>query len=417
MLASLQGLTGIFAICLLAWAMSEDRRAVPWKTVAMGLLLQGVLALAAFRLPAFRDGFGLFNQALMALEQATQAGTGFVFGYLGGAEPPFVADGPGSGFVLAFRALPIILVISALSSLLFHWRILPVLVRAFGWVLRRLLGIGGALGLSVAANVFVGMVEGPLFVRPYIKQLDRGELFAMMAAGMAGIAGSVMVLYASVLGPVIPDALGHILIASVLSAPAAVVVSVLMVPPRTRTAGEVEPPEPGGSTMDAITRGTAAGLELMANIVALLIVLVSLVTLVNLMLGALPDLAGAPLSLQRLLGYLMAPLVWLAGIPWSEAVTAGALMGTKTILNELIAYVELAKLPPEALSPASRLIMLYALCGFANLGSLGILIGGMTAMCPERRGEILELGFRTIIAGTLATLLTGALVGVLAPAN
>jgi len=268
--------------------------------------------------------------------------------------------------------------------------------------------------LSTAANVFVGMVEAPLFIRPYINQLSRSELFIVMTGGMAGIAGTVMVLYASILGPVIPDALGHILIASIISAPAAVVIAVLMVPTEgAPTSGQMVPPQAASSSMDAVTRGTADGLALLLNIVALLIVLVALVTLANLALAELPAINGAPVTLQRMLGYALAPLAWLIGVPWSEAATAGSLLGVKTVLNEFIAYIELAQLPEAALSPRSRLLMTYALCGFANFGSLGILIGGLATMAPGRREEIVSLGMKSIVAGTLATCLTGALVGLL----
>jgi CNT family concentrative nucleoside transporter len=411
----LQSAFGFFAIFLIAWLLSEDRRAVPWRIVVSGAALQIVLAAALLKLPLFRDVFLALNDLLSALERATQEGTRFVFGFLGGGPQPF-AERPGaSSFVLAFRALPLILVVSALSALLFYWRVLPAVVRAFAVVLEKAMGVGGAVGLSTAANILVGMVEAPLFVRPYLKEMSRGELFIVMTAGMAGIAGTVMALYAAILGPVVPDAMGHILSASIISAPAAILVAAVMVPPRgAPTSGQLVPPQQARSSMDAVTRGTLDGLQLLLAIVAMLIVLIALVTLVNLALGLLPHLGGAQVTLQRVLGYAMAPLVWLAGVPAHEAVTAGALMGTKTVLNEFIAYVDLAQLPADALGARSRLIMTYSLCGFANFGSLGILIGGMASMVPERRDEIVALGLRSIAAGTLATLMTGAAVGMLA---
>ena len=411
---ALQSAFGFVAIFLIAWLASEDRRAVPWRIVVSGALLQIVLAAALLKLPLFRDVFLALNELLSALERATQEGTRFVFGFLGGGPQPF-AERPGaSSFVLAFRALPLILVVSALSALLFYWRVLPAVVRAFAVVLEKAMGVGGAVGLSTAANIFVGMVEAPLFVRPYLKEMSRGELFIVMTAGMAGIAGTVMALYAAILGPVVPDAMGHILSASIISAPAAILVAAVMVPPRgAPTSGRLVPPQQARSSMDAVTRGTLDGLQLLLAIVAMLIVLIALVTLVNLALGLLPHWGGAPVTLQRVLGYAMAPLVWLAGVPASEAVAAGALMGTKTVLNEFIAYVDLSQLPADALGSRSRLIMTYSLCGFANFGSLGILIGGMASMAPERRDEIVALGLRSIAAGTLATLMTGAVVGML----
>jgi CNT family concentrative nucleoside transporter len=413
-MSSLQGLLGIAAILFAAWAISEHRRQVPWRTVIVGLLLQFVLAAALLKVPLFKSFFIALNDALLLLEKATTAGASFVFGFLGGGPLPYAETAPGASFVLAFKALPLILVVSALSSLLFYWRVLPFVVRAISRVLQRTMGIGGAVGLSAAADIFVGMIEAPLFIRPYLAKMSRGELFSVMTCGMATIAGTVMVLYASFLSRALPDAMGHILTASLVSTPGAILIAALMVPDRGHTADDgLVPPQPARSSIDAITRGTVAGVELLIHIVAMLIVFVALVHLVNLMLGALPAVGGAPVTLQRLLGVLMAPVVWLIGIPWSEAQAAGALMGTKTMLNEFIAYLDLAALPPGTLSPRSQVIMTYALCGFANFGSLGILIGGLNAMVPERRDDVVGLGLRAILSGTLATLLTAAIVGLL----
>ena len=338
-----------------------------------------------------------------------------MFGYLGGGALPFDLKTPGADFILAFQALPVVLVMSVLTTLLFYWRVLPPVVRGMAWLLERTLGVGGAVGLSTAANIFLGMVEAPLFIRPYLAQLTRSELFLVMTGGMAGIAGTVLVLYATLLAPLIPDAAAHFVIASVLGAPAAILVSLIMVPETSdkRTGGALTDPEMhASSTMDAIVKGTVAGLELLLNIVAMLIVLVALVYLANAVLGLLPDVGGR-ISLQRMLGYLMAPVCWLMGLPWPQASTAGSLMGTKTVLNELIAYVDLSKLGSEALDSRSRLIMLYAMCGFANFGSLGIMIGGLGTMAPERRQEINSLGLKSIVSGTLTTCLMGAIVGVM----
>ncbi len=411
---ALQSAFGFFALIGLAWLLSEDRRAIPWRIVVSGIVLQVVLAALLLKVPIVKGFFFVLNDGLLALERATQAGTRFVFGYLGGGAQPFQELPQSSSFILAFRALPLILVVSALSSLLFYWRVLPAIVRATSTVLEKAMGVGGAVGLSTAANIFVGMVEAPLFIRPYLREMSRGELFIVMTGGMAGIAGTVMVLYASILGPVVPGAMGHILSASIISAPAAILVAAVMVPPRgAPTSGRLLPRQQAASSMDAVTRGTLDGLQLLLNIIAMLVVLIALVTLVNLALGLLPEWGGARITLQRLLGYVMAPVVWLVGVPWSEAPVAGALMGTKTVLNELIAYLDMARLAEGSLSDRSRIIMTYCLCGFANLGSLGILIGGMATMVPERRGEIVSLGMRSIVAGTLATLMIGALVGVL----
>ena len=411
-----QGVLGVFTLTALAWGLSEDRRRAPWKTVAAGLGLQFALALLLLKVPFSKQVFAWLNQAVLALQDAMRAGTSVVFGYLGGGQAPFAETFPGASFILAFQALPMILVISALSALLFYWKVLPVAVRGAAWVLERAFGIGGAVGVSAAANVFVGMVEAPLLVRPYLVALNRGELFMVMTCGMATVAGTVMVLYAAILAPVMPDAMGHVLAASLISAPAAIMVARLMVPGDAPSAGgaRITLPAPAGSAMDAITRGTMDGVTLLINVSAMLIVLVALVSLFNMVLGLLPELGGAPVTLERLLGYVMAPVVWLMGVPWSEAPTAGALMGTKTVLNELLAYLEMAKLPADALSPHSRLIMIYALCGFANFGSLGIMIGGLGTMVPERRADIVALGMKSIVAGTIATCLTGAVAGIVA---
>jgi CNT family concentrative nucleoside transporter len=298
--------------------------------------------------------------------------------------------------------------VSALSALLFYWRILPLVVKGFAFLLEKSMGIGGAVGVSAAANVFTGMVEAPLVVKPYLAQLSRSELFMVMVCGMATTAGTVMALYAAILAPVLPQAIGHIFIASIVATPAALAVAAIMVPGPLTPAASVELPQQDTSAMDAITRGTAEGVSFLIQIVAMLIVLIAIVFLANTLLGLLPNFAGAPLSLQRVLGWVFAPLAWTAGVAWSEVPAAGALLGTKTVLNEFIAYVDLAKIPPDELSPRSALLMTYALCGFANFGSVGILVGGMGGMVPERRAEIVGLGMKSIVAGTLATCMTAA---------
>jgi len=413
----LQSLFGIFALLALAWLFGENRRAVSLRQAAIGLVVTFLTAVVLIKLPIVANAFGAINDAVGAIAAATRAGTSFVFGYVGGGALPFDLKAPGADFVLAFQALPIVLVMSVLTTLLFHWKILPPIVRGMAWALERTLGVGGAVGLSTAANIFLGMVEAPLFVRPYLALMTRSELFLVMTGGMAGIAGTVLVLYATLLAPLIPDAAAHFVIASVLGAPGAILISLIMVPEtsnRLTSGGFGEDPKmQAASTMDAIVLGTAAGLELLLNIVAMLIVLVALVYLANAILGLLPQVGGASLSLQRILGLVMAPVCWLMGLPWSQAVTAGSLMGTKTVLNELIAYVDFSKLDTSALDPRSRLIMLYAMCGFANFGSLGIMIGGLGTMAPSRRDEINALGLKSIVSCTLTTCLMGAIVGVM----
>jgi CNT family concentrative nucleoside transporter len=410
----IQSAAGLLVFSGIAWTISENRKKVSLKRAVSGIVIQLAIGIILLKLPVFRSFFISLNRLVLSLEESTKAGTSMVFGYLGGGSLPFAEKFPGSSFILAFQALPLILVISALSSLFFYWKILPLVVRAFSWALRRTMGLGGAEGLGVSANIFVGMVESPLFIRPYLKSMTRSEIFTLMTTGMATIAGTVMVLYASILSQAIPDIMGHILTASIISIPAAITISKIMIPETgDLTSGELTSPEPALSAMDAVTKGTIQGVQLLINIVAMLIVLVALVHLLNLILGLFPDVGGRPVSLQRILGLVMAPVVWLMGIPWAEAPVAGALMGTKTILNEFLAYLDLSRLAPGALSPKSMVIMTYAMCGFANPGSLGIMIGGMGTMAPEKQDEIVSLGFRSVIAGTLATCMTGAVVGII----
>ena len=387
----------------LAWLVSENRRAIPWRAVVTGIALLVVLTVIFLKVPLVKDAFLKLNDFLLVLERATQAGTSLVFGYLGGGSTPFTVSDPASNFIVAFRALPLVLVISALSALLFYWRVLPALVRAISFLLEKAMRVGGVVGLSAAANVFVGMVEAPLFVRPYLARVSRGELFAIMAGGMASIAGTVLFLYGSILRPVQPDAVAHLLIASILSAPAALVIAFLMVPPGVTSGEKLMLKSEATGSIDALTRGTLEGAQLLLNIVAMLVVFVALVALVN--------LAIAPYTLQGALGWVLAPLAWLAGIPWSEARAAGSLLGTKTVINELVAYLDLANM--KDLSERTRVLLTYALCGFANFGSLGIMIGGLGTMSPERRGEVVDLGIKSIVAGTLATCLTAATVALI----
>ncbi len=412
----LQAAFGLFALLAIAAALSESRRAIDWRRAGLAFAASIAAALLFLKVPFAAQALGLLNVPVQAVADATRTGTAFVFGYLGGGPLPFAEASPGGAFVLALQALPLVLVVSALTTLLFHWGVLPKIVRALSFVLERSLGVGGAVGLSTAANVFVGMVEAPLFIRPYLARLTRGELFVVMVGGMASIAGTVMVLYATIVGRVVPDAFGHILVASLLSAPVTILIGRIMVPDAaaTRTAATLDAGEPiAASAMDAIAKGTSAGLELLLNIVAMLIVLIALVALANSALGLLPEIFGAKLTLERALGWVMAPICWLMGISWAEAATAGALMGVKTVLNEFVAYVQLANTPAEALSDRARLILVYALCGFANFGSLGIMIGGLATIAPQRRAEIVALGMKSLVAGTLATCFMGALVGAL----
>lgn len=409
----IQSMVGLVVICLLAALFSENRQKISIRLVVSALGLQLFLGLVLLKFQAVRDGFLALNQLVLILDKATTDGTAMVFGYLGGAPLPFPESYPGAAFVLAFKSLPIVLVMSALSAVLFHFGILPAVVRLFSAVLGKTLRTGGAEGIGISANIFVGMVEAPLLVKPYLARMTRSEIFTLMTCGMATIAGTVMVLYASILTPVIPGILGHILTASIISAPAGVLVAKIMVPETEDVTAGTDVDDLGyRGAMDAVAQGTAQGANLLIHIVAMIVVLVALVSLVNMGLGLFPALKGTPLTLQRMLGWIMAPVSFLMGIPWSESLTAGSLMGTKTILNEFIAYLDLARLPADALSERSRIIISYAMCGFANPGSLGIMIGGMSAMVPERRNDIVALGFRSVVAGTLATCMTGAVAGI-----
>ncbi len=410
----IQPVLGLVALIAFAWAVSENRSRFSWRVAVAGVAVQFAFALILLKVPATRELFVWLNDGVTALQKATEAGTSLVFGYLGGGPLPFDEPYPGASFILAFRALPLVLLMSALSALLYHWRVLPAVVRVFAWFLGRALRISGAASFAASANIFVGMVEASLLIRPYLNRISRSELFIVMTTGMATIAGTMFVLYTTILQNAIPDAAGNLLTASIISAPAAIMIARLMVPPDgSDTSGGIESGRIYSNSMDAITTGTIDGLRLLAYIIGMLIVLVALVALANGILGLAPELWGAPLTLQRIFGWVLAPVVWLLGIPWPEAPVAGQLLGTKVVLNELIAYLDLSKLPPEALGERSRVIMTYAMCGFAHFGSLGIMIGGLGAMAPERRKEIVELGLRSILAGTMASCMTGAVVAIL----
>ena len=414
-MTALQSVAGLAVLIAAAWCLSENRRAFSWRLVAVGLAAQLLAALVLIRLPGSQIVFVWINNGVLSLQRATEAGTSLVFGFLGGAPLPFAESYPGAAFVLAFQALPLVLVVSALSALLYYWRVLPWAVRGFAWVLTKAMGIGGAASFATAANIFVGNVESPLLVRPYLERMSRADLFIVMTAGLSTIAGTVFVLYSSLLGDVLPNAAGHLLSASVISAPAAVMIARVMVPAGPGAAAErIEFERRYDSAMDAISTGTADGLRLFAYIIGMVLVLVALVELANILLGVLPDVLGAPLTLQRMLGWLLAPAAWLIGIPWADATTAGQLLGSKIVLNELVAYLDMSRLSPGELGDRSRLVLAYAMCGFANFGGLGVMLGGLGALVPSRRKEILQLGMRSLIAGNIATFMTGAVAALVA---
>lgn len=409
----LQSLFGIIVFIFLAWCFSSDRRVSMWRIAMVGMTLQFVIATLLLKVPVFQTALSVVNNAVLAIERATNAGVRAIFGFLGGGNMPFEVVDPAANYIMAFRALPLILIFSVLAAVLWHWRVLPLIIRGFSWALQKSLGISGAVGWGSASGIFVGMVESPLLIRAYLPKMSNSELFVVMSCGMATVAGTVMGLYASILGTLFENAIGHILVASVISAPAAIMLALIMRPGEAET--ELDATQIDlkyDSTLHAVSRGTSDGVQLLLMIVAMLVVFIALVDLSNQLLTVLPSVNGDPLTLQRILGWVFAPIAWLMGVPWSEAQTAGGLLGIKTILNEFLAYLQLVQVPQTQLSEHSRLIMTYALCGFANLGSLGILVGGMTTMCPQRSADILRLAPWTLVSGTLATCLTGAVVGI-----
>jgi CNT family concentrative nucleoside transporter len=415
-------LLGLAAIPFLAWALSERRGALAGRDVARmagaAIAIQFAIAGLLLNFPLLRGLFDWPGRAIAALQAATLDGVRLVFGHLAGGPAPYEIVRPDNSFVLAFQALPLILIVSVLSKVLYHWGILQRIVRGFAWALERTMNVDGPVATGAAANIFIGMVEAPLLIRPYLRTMSRSGLFATMTVGMAGIAGTVLVLYASILKDTVPGAAGHLIVASVISVPAALLIAALMVPKSPAQAEACGTPvmvSENRTVMEAIADGTREGVGLLVGVTAMLIVAIALVSLANMTLAFLAAPVGTDITLQRLLGWAFAPLALVIGIPWGEAATAGSLLGVKTILNEFIAYLHMAELPAGALSERSRLIMTYALCGFANFGSLGIMIGGLVAMVPERRSEITDLGLRTIVSGTLATLMTAAVVGLVAP--
>ena len=418
LLLVVQALFGIVVFVAIAVVFSEQRTLPGWRLLVAGLGLQFFFAFAVFNLNFLQQMLSLINRGVNAVVNATESGTLFIFGYLGGdplnVDYPFSISEPGATMILAFRILPLVLMFTVLSAILWHYRVLPVIIKGFSLVLRKSLNVSGAVGFSSAANIFIGMVESPALIRPYIAVLTRSELFVVMSCGMATIAGSVMVFYSIILQGTLDDPLGHIITASVISAPAAIMIALIMVPQKTAaTSEEIQLSVEYKSLMDAITKGTYDGVRLMVSVGAMLLVLVALVALLNSLFSLIPFPGDDPLTLQRLFGYVFAPLTWLMGIPWSEAQISGSLMGTKTALNELLAFLALAELPAGSLSEKSTIIMTYALCGFANFGSLGIMIAGLSGMCPERATEIVELAPKSLISGTLATCMTGAIAGLL----
>jgi CNT family concentrative nucleoside transporter len=407
-----QALLGILAFVALAMPFSSNWRRINWKLVAFAVALQFIICALLLKAPGIREGLQYVNRAVGALGAATMEGTAFVFGYLGGREPPFEVTNPGTLATFAFQVLPLVIVMSALSALLWYWRILPVVIRGISVIFERALGTRGPAGLVATANIFMGQIEAPLLVRPYLARMTRYELLLVMTAGMATIAGSVMVIYSSILGEQIEGVLGQLITKSIMSVPAAILFAHVLLPEGNESSQEMEkPPRVYESSMDAVTRGTSEGLNIWLNIIAILLVAIALVALINGIIAFI-EIGGAPLTLERVAGWAFAPIAWLMGVPWHEAHEVGTLLGIKTVLNEFIAYLRLQELPVDALSEHSKLIALYAVCGFANLSSVGIQISGIGAMCPERRGDLMALGFHALLAATLASCMCAAIVGI-----
>ena len=406
----MQGIFGVLFLIVVAWLCSERRDQIDVRFLGIGLLAQFSLAFLFFQVPLISDILMSLNFIIAAIEAATLEGTRFLFGYLGGGSEPFEVSEGGYLYLFAFRVLPNVIVFCVLIAVLWYWKILPKVVTGFGFLLRRVFQVSGAVGTSAAATLFLGMVETPMIIRAYLTKLTRSEFFTVMTCGMSTVAGSVMIIYANTLSDIIPGAIGHIVVGSVLNIVGAIYVSRIIVPEDSTPTSSDKFEDLGySSTMDAITRGTQDGLKLALNIGGMLLVIISLVALVNGVLGLL-EISDEPLSLQRMLGWLFSPLAWLIGVPWSEAHLAGNLMGSKIVLNEMIAFIELAALGND-LSENSRLVLLYALCGFANFGSLGILIGGLSTLVPERKTDYLSLAPKSLISGNVVTFITASLVG------
>lgn len=411
-----QSAIGLFAFAAIAWLFSSNKLRFPFFAFLWTVVAQIAIASLLLYFPPARDALASLQVAVDALQAATKVGTSFVFGYLGGADAPFaVTNGPAM-FNFAFQALPFVIFFSGLSALLWHWKILKVMVSAFAFLLEKGLRVGGAVALGASANVFLGVTEAPLLIRPFLSRLTRSELFIIITAGFATVAGSVMAVYVFYLTRIEADILGHIIIASLISVPAAILMAQVMAPEDkgvTPTPASAAESFRYDSSMDAFVRGVTDGLGLYLNIIASLIAFTAAAALVNILLSAAPDVMGAPLTLERLFGWMFAPLMWLAGVPWSDAAAAGEYMGIKTAVNELVAYVRLSEVAPGTFDQRTILILVYSLCGFANFSSLGIVIGGLTALAPDRRQDVIELAPRALISGTLATLMTGSVIGLI----
>ena len=413
----LQIIIGALTLISLGVMFSDNIKKINIKYLFNAIALQFLLAVLLIKVPLITSFFESLSQGVLALKAATDQGTGFVFGYLAdGAPKPFEVVNPASANIFIFSGLMLIIVVSALAAILWHWKVLPIVIKAISTLFKKPLNIGGPVGLSATANIIFGQVEAPLLIKPYLKKMTRHELLTLMIVGMSTISGGVMVVYTTMLADLYGISLiGHFLTASIISVPAAIMYANIMMPSNQKTEDENEIKESGlyKSTLDALTRGTQDGLNITLSIAALLLVLIALVTLVNFALTGLPLIGGEVISLERMAGWVFSPIAWCMGIPWSEAQLGGSLLGVKTILNEFVAYVNLAGIDASDLSEKSRLIMLYALCGFANLSSVGILLSGISAMVPERKDDLISVSGKALVGATLASCFTGLVVGII----
>lgn len=436
---------GMFVLLLIGWAFSTDRKAVPWRVIGYGIGLQLVFALIILKTGVGQAFFTGINDVIVALLGFTVEGARFLFGDLvfnnvpvgtGAAGNAPIAETTGSvartGAFFAFNVLPTIIFFSSLMTVLYYFGVMQKIVKGVAWVMMRTMRTSGAETLSAAGNIFLGQTEAPLMIKPFVKTMTNSELMAVMTGGFATVAGGVMAAYVGMLLHLFPDIAGHLMAASVMSAPAGLVFAKLMLPekeePVTRGTLRVEIEKPDANVIDAAARGAGEGLTLALNVGAMLLAFIALIALFNALLSWTSDFvhltpmlqswnwlgAGERLSLQTVLGWILAPLAWLMGVPWKDAPEIGSLLGIKTAVNEFVGYLQMSTMiTEENLSPRSVIIATYALCGFANFSSIAIQIGGIGGLAPNRRHDLAKIGFRAMIAGTLASFMTAAIAGML----
>lgn len=411
---NLRSFVGVFLILGVVWLLSANRKDTPFRSIGLALALQLTVGVLVFALPPLRQALSGVTYIVKALQAATGEGVTFLFGYLGGAPTPYEEAYPENGFLLAFQVLPLILVISTLAALFWRWGILSRVCRGLGYIFERTLGLSGPVGLATSASIFLGMIEAPMIVRPYLAKMSRSDIFLIMTTAMSTIAGTMMALYIAMMERTVPEAAAHVFVASFMAAPGSVAIARLMFPAAAEAGRDAHKPPPKlyTSTMDAFSRGVQDGINIYISVIGMILVSVALIALINGGLGALvPELDGAPLSFERILGWVFAPVMYLLGVPWREAADAGVLLGTKVVLNELLAFIQLSTMEEGALSARTRVMMIYVLCGFANFSAAAIMIGGMSAMCPDRRPDFLDLGLKSVFSGSMTNLLNAALIG------